>query len=107
MPARELQFIGEHILRPTVLVALASDQPPNEIPLLHVQTAQILTFAGTPLPGFLDKMTFRLIFYAFISELASPACDEFITTLHSCPAAQWRVFTVLFLTEFGTTFVSF
>ena len=64
IPARKLQFIGEYILRPRVLVAFASDQPTDEIPLLHVQTTQILIFAATPLPNFLDKMAFSLIFHS-------------------------------------------
>jgi hypothetical protein len=43
MPACELQFVGEYVLRPTVLVALSADQPPDEIPLLHVPTSQIIS----------------------------------------------------------------
>jgi len=42
MPAGELQLVGEYVLRPTVLVALSADQPPDEIPLLHVPTSQII-----------------------------------------------------------------
>jgi hypothetical protein len=38
MPAHKLQFVGEFVLRPTVLVALSADQPPYEIPPLHFST---------------------------------------------------------------------
>jgi hypothetical protein len=42
MPARKLQLVGEHVLRPTVFVALSADQPPYEIPPLHFPTSHFI-----------------------------------------------------------------
>jgi hypothetical protein len=43
VPARKLQFVGEFVLRPTVLVALSADQPSYEIPPLHFSTAYFIS----------------------------------------------------------------
>jgi hypothetical protein len=39
IPARELQLVGKHVLRPTSLVTLSADQPPYEIALYHFPTS--------------------------------------------------------------------
>jgi hypothetical protein len=43
MPARKLQLVSKHILRPTALVTPSADQPPDEIPLLHFPTSNFIS----------------------------------------------------------------
>jgi hypothetical protein len=55
MPARELQLVSKHILRPTALVAPSANQPPDEIPLLHSSTGSISHSSAIFCPVFWTK----------------------------------------------------
>jgi len=48
MPTCELQLVGEHVLRPTVFVALSADKPPDEIPLLHLPIGHFISLCRPP-----------------------------------------------------------
>jgi hypothetical protein len=85
MPARKLQLVSKHILRPTALVPPSADQPSDEIPLLHSSTGSMSHASAIFLSSFLDEMALWFIFpYDFTFVVPNSGQNDFAAYFPMC-----------------------